>query len=203
MLIIVNKGTSLYIENIQSLDSENDRNCPIVRMDSANFSLTMKNCTFQTQYPMVDSSSDGGRFEFVDCTFMSSDCVLYQDGPADVTITNCLFERCGRIASDFEDDLIYEEFVGNSHAVTLKGESVDVLIGSNLKCIGNVFKDCPTHPIVEDIGYDADELHVQSYHVVENEKYILCRDNILNGNNQLQYNGHAIDPNSVYRTSQN
>merc|ERR1712228_935639 len=99
-------------------------------------------------------------------------------------VINCVFRRCGSINDDeWVPDhpiIIYFEFQKENF---------------KLKCIGNVFEDCVTHPIIEDSGVDDfDDL---SYGCVDNfDEWYILKGHVLKGNNMFK--GRLFDANKVY-----
>ena len=96
-------------------------------------------------------------------------------------VQNCTFEKCGNRPEGTEH---------NWHPIMLYENA----IGAKLKCVGSTFKNCGTHPIVE----EAYPFPNASYRAVDDRIEYILENNVVEGRNE--FNGSDFHANVIYES---
>merc|ERR1712228_272053 len=146
--------------------------------------ISFNNCAFEKfgrrgSCVEISYASTSDRFIFSHCLFKDAWCALDVINKTNINVSNCLFKNCGEINQ-----------IEMRHAINIDINGP----GSKVSCIGNIFEDCPTPPIVECEW----TITRNTYEEIEDHSdlYVL-RDNVIKGNNQC--NGQTFHPNAIYR----
>merc|ERR1712228_250222 len=122
-----------------------------------NCNVSIRNCTFFDFPTNAIQCNSSAKVDVMNCSFIDVMAPIWRSNNGETVIKKCLFKRCGNVE---RSNWCY-------HPIALYEEGIQ----SRLKCIGNMFDDCLTHPIVEMKHFGN-----ASYRVVElknNDPYIL------------------------------